>query len=754
MSAGSTIKLKTLGENGAVPATRLESARATIEIVDQLIDANEKRCRTDALVKGMVDGNRPYRQADLDANAQSWRCNENWRIAESFLNIALSAYWDIVSESPSKATVTTEWGESSGQSQHWSGIITEEFERLNMRDSSLNNMFRDSQHDMVLFRMGPVMWPDAFDYRAETVKCAHLLTLDKTKSDINKWKLAVVRATYSADDLYAFIRNPQSASKSGWNVRQAKRILMDAVPVEQYPNKKQNWEFYQQQIRNNDIYWSTQSEAINVAHVYVREFVKPGEPEGRISHFIVQEEGTEDEYLFQRIGRYANWRQVMCPFYYDTGDGEHHSVKGLGIKMHGALDRINRLMCHEVDISFIGSSINFQCQTAADKEKIQLTQMGPVNVWDQGITLLPTAAAMAQLIAAPSTTRQQLLSTVTANLAQYRQGMEREKGNPVSAREISYRAENQSFLGRAGVTYYFDQLDDFYAERFRRAANPNLTEGRPGAIEALRFQERCRKRGVPKEALQNVSVRATRTVGYGSPDARLQSLMRILSRLGLYSEEGRQKILFDATASDVGTELARKYMPELENTPTPSIAFQRKQAQQDVALLRLNIMPLVTPDSNALIYAETFILAGSQALEGVTQQVGNPMEIVQFVDNCGQAALMHLQRIKDDPTRKEAYDAMIEQLQEMASANDQLAQQIQQQMQRNGQQVQKTQQFLTDQEMKEQENAAGISRKERKLQVDLAAKEAKTRQSLAIADLTTAQELRHNRLKELNGESE
>lgn len=746
------IKLKTLSENGQPPVTRLESARETAAIVDQLVDANEKRCYTDANIKGLVDGNPPYRQADLDANAQSWRCNKNWRIAESFLNIALSVYWDIVSEGPTKATCTTEWGESDGQSQEWSGIITEEFERLNTRDSSLNNMFRNSQHDMVLYRMGPVMWQDAFDFRAKAVKCSNLLTLDNTSSDINEWKLGVARSTYSADELYAFIRNPDAARKAGWNVPYAKKILMAAVPLEQWPNKKQNWEWYQQRIRNNDIYWAMESESINVAHVFVREFIKPGESEGRISHFMVIEGGTEDRYLYERVGRYENWRQVIDPFYYDTGDGTHHSVKGLGVKAYGALDTINRLMCHEVDIAFVGSAFNFQFKSAADKEAMQLMQFGPVNFWPEGINLLPTNTN-GQLIGAPTITRQQLLSTVTANLSQYRQGLEREKGNPLTAREVSWRSENQNFIAKSGVSYYFEQQDDFYAERFRRAANPNLMEHNSGGREALRFQERCRKRGVPKEALQKMaSITATRTVGYGSADARLQSLMRLLSRLPLYSEAGRERILEDITSADVGHTLMRRYIPETKTIA--SIEFQRKQAQQDVALLRLNIMPIITPDSNALIYAETFILAGSQALEGLSQGKGNPEEVVVFVDNCGQAATAHLQRIKDDPTRKQAYDMLMEQVEQMGKANDQLVQQIQQQAQQNGQQQQKTQQFLTDQEMKERDNAAGISRKERKLQVDLAAKSAKTRQQLAIADVKMSQEIRHDQLAEQNGGSE
>lgn len=750
------IKLKSLSKSGQPPATRLEGAKETVAIVDQLIEANGRRCQTDALIKGLIDGNPPYVQAELDKAAQSWRCNTNWRIGESFLNIALSIYWDIVSEGPTKATCMTEWGESTEKAQEWSGIITEEFERLNNRDASLNNMFRDAQHDMVLYRMGPVMWEDAFDFRAKPVKCSNLLVLDGTKSNINDWKLAVVRSNYSADELYGFIRNAEAARKSGWNTEFAKKILMDAVPIGIYPRGKRDWDFYQQRIRNNDIHWSMESESIPVANVFVKEFAKPGESDGRISHFQVVEGIQNDSYLFERIGRYENWRRAICPFYYDTGDGTHHSVKGLGIKAYGALATINRLICHEVDLAVIGSAFNFQFKGAADREKMQLMQVGPYNMWDENVTLVQTNNT-GQLIQAPSMVRQQLLSTVTANLSQYRQGMEREKGNPITAREVDWRAENQNFVGKSALTYYFEQEDEFYAERFRRAANPNITEERSGGMEALEFQRRCQKRGVPKEALQKMaSVTATRTVGYGSADARLQTLMRMLARLPLYGEAGRERILEDITSADVGHSLMRRYMPE--SGSSPSIDFQRDQAQDKIALLRLNIMPEVKSHQNPVIFAETFIQAAAQALEGLSQGIGSPPEVSAFVDMAGQAATAHLQRIAGDETRKQVFDALMERVEELGKAKDQLDQMIQQQMQQNGQQQQKTQAAMTDEQLAEAKLNGDLSRKERKLQVDLQSKTEKTRfgmqlqaakeqQNRAIKDVTTAQEIELNRIK-------
>ena len=54
--------LKTLEKDGSKPATRMESAVDVQSRVQTFLDADDKqRSRHRALVKGLVDGNPPYR---------------------------------------------------------------------------------------------------------------------------------------------------------------------------------------------------------------------------------------------------------------------------------------------------------------------------------------------------------------------------------------------------------------------------------------------------------------------------------------------------------------------------------------------------------------------------------------------------------------------------------------------------------------------------------------------------------------------
>lgn len=753
MAENQHLPLKTISENGKPPESRLTDARYAYEIVHGLISANAKRAKTDAKVFGLVSGNPPYRQGELIKQAQGWRCNTNWRIAESFLNLALTAYWDVIAEAPTYASVQVE-SDNPDESEEWSGIASEEFDRLNRRDTSLNFMFRRNHHDMVLYRCGPAMFQDAYCYKARPIECGNLFVPDGAKSCVDEWKLAVVHVNYEADDLFGFIRNPRAAALAGWDVKAMQMALMRAAPKSMWPNRNatNNWEWFSQRVRNNDYYFSAVSESIPCAHLYFKEFPRDGEPSGRITHCIVQESDEIDSFLFRKERRFGSWQQIIHPFYYDTGDGTHHSVKGLGIKAYGALEQYNRLECHLVDAAYWSSSMHMQATDAAALESLSVTTMGPYIWHNTGGNFIQQQ--MGQQMDGPMAMKQDLLNTVTSNLAQYRQSLQKEQGNPRTAREVSLDAVNQSVIGKSGMTWYFEQLDDFWKERHRRVMNPNLPLTHGDYAEARAYRDRCVKRGVPLPALGRAEVRATRTVGYGSADERMQAMARLLQRIPLYDEDGRKKILEDITRLDVGSALARRYIrPDAQ--PSREMQEQAAEAQQSVAVMKVGIEPMVTPSQNPVVFAQVYLMAASAAM-GSLQKGGNPMEVHGFVSICGAAIIKQLERFKDDPSRKQVYDALMKQWKQLAQAQDQLEQKIQQEQQKAEKQKQQMQQRQQEMmtngrldeielqnklRMQQQKTDAMIALKVQKQDASMEQGRQSHAQQLAISDASTASEI-------------
>lgn len=742
------LPLETISASGDVPSSRLTDARCAYEIVDNLIEANQKRSRGDAKVYGLVSGNPPYNKAELAKNAQAWRCNVNWRIAESFLSLALTAYWDVIAEAPSYAAVRVE-SDDVDKAEEWSGIASEEFDRLNRRDTSLNFMFRRNHHDMVLYRCGPSMFEDAFTFKARPIDCGRLLVPDRTVSCVDEWSMAVVRVQYRVDELFGFIRDPKAATAAGWNVAAVRKALMNAAPETLWPiNRRDDWDWYAQHVRNNDYYFSALSESIPCSHLFFREFPLPDEPEGRITHCILQEQDEIESFLFRKDRRYANWQQIIHPFYYDTGDGTHHSVKGLGIKAFGALETYNRLECHGVDAAFWSSSMHMQAQDANSMENLAVTTMGPYIWHPPGGNFIQQQ--MGQNMDGLLTVKQDLLNTVTSNLAQYRQNLSQEGGNPITAREVNWRAANQSVIGKSGMTWYFEQLDDFWKERHRRVMNQNLSITHADYKEAMEYRNRCTKRGVPEAALRTAEVRATRTVGYGSADERLQAMGRLLARLTLYDEDGRKNILEDITRMDVGPALARRYIRP-DATPSREMQEQSSEAQQNVAVMKTGLEPMVTPSQNPVIFAQVYLVAASQAAASI-QQGAKAVDVYAFIDIAGSAIKKQLDRFANDPSRKQAYDQLEAQWKELAKVHDQIAKMIQQQQaQQQAQMAAGVKQFqdaqakqnavMSDLQLKTMETQAKLRMAQEKTDAMIELKQQKHNQGLALSDASTASKI-------------
>lgn len=742
--------LAPIGKDGKPPASRLNDARAVHDIAERLIQANDKRSRTDATVFGFFSGNPPFRQGELNKLGQAFRSNYPSRIGESFLNNALGIYWDMVSEGPTYCAVRTDFGRSNDEKEEYSGIITEEFQRFNRADPDLNYMFRLSQFEMVLYRCGPIMWSDTMGYKAKAINQRYVLVPNKTKSNVTDWPLSVVLCDYKVDELYGFVRDEKAASRRGWKVGAVKNALMNAANHDIWPNgHKYDWEWYAQQIRNNDLAMSEcLSDSIQVAHVFYREFPKEGELVGRISHCIVLQNEEKPEFLFRSVGRFDNWLQVINPFYYDIGDGTHHSVKGLGIKAHGLLSAYDRLQNHMTDAAFFGSSLHFQAKQANDMENLSVVTMGPYVWHPPGGEYLPTAQLGASL-QGPMEVKQDLLATVTNNLAQYRQQINRQKGNPPTATQIQYEAQNLSEIGKSPLTWYFEQTDTFWEERYRRVSNFNLTNMMPGGRECLEFQKRCERRGVPRAALRKTeSVRTTRTIGFGSAASRLMTMDRMMARFPLLDEAGKHKLLEDVTAADVGHGNMRRYVPPIEKRAQPG--DQESQAQDKIVGMRVGVSPVVVPAQNPVIFAGTYLRAAADAAQSLSQGA-NQMEVFSFLQICGPAIRKQLDRFANDPTRADTFKAMDEQWKQLAGITDKIGQQIQKQMQQRQQEQQQTQQAMAQQNgdmaIKARDVQGKLMLQTAKTRSQLQQKSEKHAQSMRQADQKTAQELLINDAK-------
>lgn len=369
---------KTLNESGKPPETRIGEAPQVVNRISMLIRADSERSTKRRWVKGLVDGNPPYRASDLRNAGRADACNVNWRTSESYLNNARGAFYDVQNEVPQFVTVNTSLG--GRKKNEWSNIITEEFHWLiRNHDDDFDYETQISQYEMVLYGCGPQLFEDEYCFRSIAIPHRNLLVPENALSRPSKWEECAVLVEWNVDTLYRYIRKGDAAKSRGWNIEATRQAIIRACPKSEQGAEYRNWEWHQQQLKNNSCCYSAESKTVPCAHYYVREFPEGNEDYGRITHAIVlltPNEQDKQEFLFKKIGRYESWKQLIHPMYYDNdGGGYHHSVTGMGRKMYSAMDAENKLLCDAYDKVFAPKQL-FKPTTANGSEVLKVTKAG------------------------------------------------------------------------------------------------------------------------------------------------------------------------------------------------------------------------------------------------------------------------------------------------------------------------------------------------------------------------------------------
>lgn len=742
--------LATLDQDGQAPAERITTPMQASSIFYGMVQADITRSKKRALLKGMVDGNPPYSAAQLAADGRAYQCNVNWRIAQAYFDKSKGAFYDAFSEAKVYAEIETKAG-TPDQKDMWSQCITTHFDWLLRGEKCFDYNMQISQGEMVLYGRGPLCFQDNMDWRPVAVLDRDLKVPDRTKSDTNYWELCTVERDYSCDELWSYIMNEKSATKAGWNVDATKQAIINAHPDRQRGGQYQTWEWVQQELKNGSLYFGFRSKVIKCVLMFYREFKKSGEYTGRVTQKIFLADSTrensqrEDDggFLFNDVGRYEDWDKCIFPMYYDHGGGGyHHSVIGMGVAMYSAIEYQNRLLCNLADKAFT-PKVMFKPTSEQAFEDFALQQFGDYSVLSPNVDVVQTP--IQGVMEEGLVFNREMTSLISTNLSQYRQDAQQPTGNPDTATQVRLDASEQAKLGKTQLNRYYEQLDGFYMEVYRRASRKGINKFDPGGERALEFQKRCIADGVPIEALQNIeSVQASRVVGHGSEFTRQQALGSVMGTvLPMLPENGRNALISDFIASQTGYTTVKRYYPTSpENQPLDQ---QTVIANLQVAAMKEGLPPTVTSEQNHLIFAQVFILAGIQALQSVTQGA-NPNEVEPFVEMCGQGATAHLQYLARDPSRKQQYKILEQKLKQMGQLHDQLSAQnkqtqIAQQQQMDAQQKQ-AQLDNADIQLKSDKQAKTLALKNQAQQFKLRQQQQSHRQSLALADSTTAAGIR------------
>lgn len=496
------LALRTISRDGKVPETRMANAAHVQDFVRRMTTNDARRNRKRAMVAGLVGGNPPFRHSKMRDAGRAEDCNSNWGTAFSYVESGSGSFYDLFCEAPGIVGIVTSHGKDDSEREHFSRVMSAKADQVLREDPMFDYHMQQSQWEMVLYGCGPLWFEDSWKVLPRSAHCGDLKVPERTPADAEYFEICAIDVDYYPPQLYDFIRNGSVAKSIGWDVGFTKECISNAMDIRMPDNRMYDWEFYQQEVKNNSFTYYDDSKVVHCAVALWKEF------DNRITQAIVERESTvtgKTEFMFRHIGRYANWRQVIHPMYFDRGNGGfHHSVTGLGTRCFSPMEHENRLLCQLYNKAY-APDILFKPGTTESISKFTLSHMGLYGILPAGFEVIqtPIKGALQDGLAMFKTSSELMRS----NLSSYRQQTPmKQTGNPQTAKQVMLEANQQSALSKTTFNRYYRQLDLLYAEIVRRLCNLNSLDPL-----AIKFQELCVDAGIPRECFGRIeAVRAVR----------------------------------------------------------------------------------------------------------------------------------------------------------------------------------------------------------------------------------------------------
>lgn len=635
---------------------RIKNVSEARSLYNEYVYQNTARSATFVQTRNQLEGGRPYNPEDLVKNGMAWQTNVNFGDAQAARDRTLLPYWRAVNSAPRLISVRID--ETSTDTGLWQNIIEEEFGRwICQWNQDYFVQYMRMAKDFVDFGPGMVMWDDDYNPRFKAVNVQRTYFPRNCKMSQDEWESIAFLKETSSTELYSKIRNKKArkdAEYVGWNTEAVKSALIYGVDGVAWDGR--DFTKYQDMIVNNDIVLTSKFQPLDVVWLYVKQF------SGKIGcyAFTTQATGENDDFLYKNEEYAESFRSIIGPVWYDTGTSSMvHSIKGFGIKNYYFSLLQNRVKSRVVDGAGMAMALNLYRDTDTPDETPPVENYGPINVFPTGLKQFTTYPAYSQGLQVV----EMLEQNNSSNNSIYRQ-QQQQINQSDTATQAKILAAQQGEVMEASMAIYLSQVgENIFAqclERLRKKGNTHP--------DAKRFKERCIDRGVPKKVLEEsyLQVKTGASAGLANPALRAMKFQQGLALSAVPGVNSRW-FLENYISNEYGSDAAQPgnaLLPVGEN----SEPMQRRQALMENTNFASGFPLPVDPSDAHVEHIEEHLKPMEMVVGQYTQSGGqiNQEAIPGIVIGQDHTA-KHLEYLKNDSTRKDAFKALNGRFQQVSS---------------------------------------------------------------------------------------
>lgn len=376
----------------------------------------------------------------------------------------------------------------------------------------LESCVRDTQ--MGLFGIGVAYHKDDIDWRFCAIPTRKILVPRGTKINLSNCPALFIESETTVTELYNRVKaSPDSA---GWDKAQVYQMLYDRTAENSAGStSKETFAEWQNRVRNNDQFLSTNFNPVELVDCYVQEFNASRKKDG-ISHYVIARSGSPQEILFKKDRRYKSFRAFMNPFSDNAGpEGDWHGVKGFGDSIYDNCHFQNQFFNHMARSSLMANMPMFNTGSEADRDKLSQMKWTNYGILNPGIGMsqVEVKTDMSGMMGVFQASQR----TVNTNSRTYPTG-ESLGQEAKTATQSTFDRQDQAKLSTLQIKFYrMTGLDPLGTLMYYRLTRPNYPEALPGGRAAKNFRDKCKEAGLPEDCYSKpIEVLSDRTGGTGN----------------------------------------------------------------------------------------------------------------------------------------------------------------------------------------------------------------------------------------------
>jgi hypothetical protein len=676
-----------------------------------------------------------------------WFPRVNYLEADGLIRTMQTPLYDLVTEvdhcielrldiTKVKGQAVTDW-----QRQEWENTIQKNFTWLMFKPwrKSFNYHIPLSQREMLIHGIGAHVWPND-RWIPRTPRSGQILFPEEASVDFQEQgEYFMLRDFVTGVNAYNFIRNEKAAKARGWIPDNVWKSLANAMRKNQRTVAWAQVEELRRRYRNGDLgAWGTAQVGIWINWLFVKEYDAVGGKQ--YSLYGVDEltdVGTKDGgYLFKKRFNFEEWPLVL--YNYDLGQGDIHSVRGLGWRTKDFFElsnRVNNMMAVQILIG--GFPMVKQTQPTIDPDKFKLMRLG-------ALSMIPYGADFGTFQFPP------LNNSGIAFQSHMRDTLEKNNQSAMAGtpepkdRETKYsymlRANQQAQVSNGLQSSYESSLQQTY-EKLYRGVITTTNGSEPYQKMAQEFHDRCIEEGVPEEALTEKAIgelNENTSAGQGSAAIRLQAIQLLLNSPVYTNASDEKKIVIerDLVASTLGGASVDRYARSVSDANLPDT--DESFAVQENNGLASGGDAMVGEGQHDETHAQVHLQKGMEIMQMCEQKQIDPQQALTGLQKLLEHAGQHLAKL--GAVNRKDMKPLVDQWRQLAQYMNKLQSEVQSQQEQPDQQQQMSEDFQLglmklqqDDQLKNKKADADIARKFRKDAFQERLADSKTASSIAMA---------------------